>query len=66
MEINENQWTKKFKKSSKITIFKNFKNFRAEKHQETTQNTWKIHFRPSELIIINIQDPPKRGSLKKK
>ena len=50
MEINENQWTKK------INIFKNS---RAEKHPETTHNTWKTHFRPSEPSLNIIQDTPK-------
>ena len=68
MKINENQWKsmkisgpKKIKNLKKLKFLKNFIFFRAEKHPETTHNTWKTHFRPSEPPLNIIQDPPKSG-----
>ena len=56
---------KKFIKSSKIKIIQKFQKNRAEKHPETTQNTWKTHFRPSEPSLNIIQDPPKSANFLK-
>ena len=52
-----------FKKSE---FFKNYKIVRAEKHPETTHNTWKTHFRPSKPSLNIIQDQPKTTHFFKK